>query len=52
MPLHLVENWLPTQLQKSCVELIQKRVLDAVNSGHKLSTELKRLGLRLHDYQV
>ena len=42
------ENWLPTQLQKNFLELIQKRIVGSLELTDKLGQELKSMGRRHH----
>ena len=44
------ENWLPTQLQKSFLDLIQKRIVGSLALTSTLNKELKNMGLNVPDY--
>jgi DNA-binding transcriptional LysR family regulator len=45
------ENWLPTQLQKNFLALIQKRIVGSLSVTKDLARELKVLGLDFHDFR-
>jgi DNA-binding transcriptional LysR family regulator len=46
------QDWLPTQLQKSFLDLIQERIVGSVALTKDLSRELKLMGLHVGAYQT
>ena len=46
------ENWLPTQLQRNFLDLIQKRIVGSLSVTKDLAKELRNIGLPFHEYQA
>jgi hypothetical protein len=44
------ENWVPTKMQQSFRDLIQKRIIGSLTLTNSLNTKLCNMGLSFRDY--
>jgi hypothetical protein len=43
-------DWLPTQLQSSCLDLIQKRITGSLLMDREITSKLKGMGLQMLEH--